>query len=238
VFDYWTRGINPSEPCLANGHINPEEVADLNVEVFVTHEHADHYDSVIYGWERQLDDLTYIFGFKPETLTERERMGYAGQTYEYFGPRSHRTVDGMTIHAIESNDAGVGFLVEVDGLRIYHAGDHAGWTDWDTGPEAFKKEIDYLAGKVDQVDFAFVNVTGCRHRDTLALENSVVYTLEKLSPRVFIPTHGLNREYVYEQFSEKIAAHGIDAATITPRFRGDWYHYEGQSIRPQSGATL
>ena len=32
-------------------------------------------------------------------------------------------MDNMTIHAIESNDAGVGFLVEVDGLCIYHAGD-------------------------------------------------------------------------------------------------------------------
>ncbi len=230
VFDYWGRGINPSEPCLTNGHIDPEEIAGLNVEVFVTHEHTDHYDSLIFNWEKGLEDVTYIFGFRPEDLAEPERMGYTGQSYEFVAPRSRHTLDGMTIHAVESNDAGVGFLVEVDGLCIYHAGDHAGWTDWDTGPEAFKKEIDYLAGIADQVDFAFVNVTGCRHRDTVALESSVVYTLEKLSPRVFVPTHGLNSEHVYDQFAAKIAGQGINVASLCPRFRGDRYHYKGEHI--------
>jgi L-ascorbate metabolism protein UlaG (beta-lactamase superfamily) len=230
VFDYWSRGIDPSEPCLANGHINPDEIFGLNVEVFVTHEHADHYDSVIFGWENRVENLTYIFGFKPEDLAEPDRQGYRDQSYEYVEPRSHRTLDGMTIHAIESNDAGVGFLVEVDGLCIYHAGDHAGWTDWDTGPETFKKEIDYLADMVERVDFAFVNVTGCRHRDTIALENSVVYTLEKLSPRIFVPTHGLNREHVYQHFIEKIATHGVDVVSISPRFRGDHYLYKEERI--------
>ncbi len=230
VFDYWSRGIEPDEPCLANGHVNPEEISGLNVEVFVTHEHGDHYDSVIYGWERQIEDLTYIFGFKPEDLAESDRRGYSGQSYEHGAPRSHRALDGMTIRTVESNDAGVGFLVVVDGLRIYHAGDHAGWTNWDTGPETFKEEIDYLADVVGQVDFAFVNVTGCRHRDTVALENSVVYTLEKLSPKVFVPTHGLNGEHVYQQFVDKIAARGIDVESICPRFRGDRYQYKGERI--------
>lgn len=228
IFDYWSRGINPTEPCLSNGHVVPEELAGQNVEVFVTHEHRDHYDSVIFAWEDQLDDLTYIFGFDPNNLSEADRMGYRGQDYEYLGPRTHKTMDGMTIHTLAANDAGVGYLVEVDGLRIYHAGDHAGWREGKRG--GFESEIDYLAGIVDRVDFAFVNVTGCHVRDTIALEESIVYTLEKLSPTIFVPTHGLHREHVYRQFADKVAARGFSVKPLCPRFRGDQYHFRGERI--------
>jgi L-ascorbate metabolism protein UlaG (beta-lactamase superfamily) len=60
IFDYFPNRTNPTEPSLANGRINPEELKNLNVEVFVTHDHRDHYDSSIYFWQPTVKDMTYI----------------------------------------------------------------------------------------------------------------------------------------------------------------------------------
>ena len=54
--------------------------------------------------------------------------------------RKSKKIDDMEILTISSTDAGVGFLIKVDGLVIFHAGDHVHWGG-DMDP--FAKEIDY-----------------------------------------------------------------------------------------------
>jgi L-ascorbate metabolism protein UlaG (beta-lactamase superfamily) len=229
IFDYFPMAALPTDPSLANGHIVPAELKDLNVEVFITHEHTDHYNPVIFEWLPQIPNLTYIFGFRPEDLPENQRQGYAGQPYEYIGPRDNRTIDGMQIKTIKSNDAGVGFLVEVDGPKIFHAGDHAGWENGESEP--YTSEIDYLASLVGTVDMAFINTTGCRFaRDTLALQQSVFYALDKLSPQVVIPTHGLGREYVYREYAQKIRDHGYKTSILCADFLGDRFRFVKASL--------
>ena len=63
VFDYWERGRS-DEPLLANGRINPEEIKNLDVFVFVSHTHEDHFDEGIFRWEKTVKKMTYIFGWK------------------------------------------------------------------------------------------------------------------------------------------------------------------------------
>ncbi|UCC79760.1 MAG: ankyrin repeat domain-containing protein, partial [Candidatus Zixiibacteriota bacterium] len=199
IFDYWESGDDPAQPCLANGHILPDEIKNQNVIVFVSHEHRDHYDSSIFAWGESVKNLTYVFGFHPENLAEDARMGYNGEKYEYIDFHGTRTIDGIEITTIRANDAGQGFLVKVDGITIYHAGDHAGWRD--NQREGFTSEIDFLVDKADEIDFAFVNVTGCHTGDTISLAEATFYTIEKLAPKVIVPTHGIDREYVYEEYA-------------------------------------
>ena len=219
IFDYWNQGKNPAEPLLANGHINPAEIVDQNVSVFVTHEHGDHFDTSIFAWPETVENINYIFGCRPEEMPQFRDSGYTGPGYTYIGPRQNKTIDGMDIHTLEANDGGVGFLVTVDGITIYHAGDHAGWREGER--EGFTREIDYLAELGKPVDFAILNVTGCHVQDTITLAESVCYTLEKLRPRMWIPTHGLNREYVYRNFADKIAAEGFTTKALCAKYRGD-----------------
>jgi ankyrin repeat protein len=228
IFDYWERSGKPTEPCLANGHILPAEIKDENVYVFVSHEHRDHYDSTIFSWANSLDNITYIFGFHPENLDEDERMGYAGQQYEYIDFNSTKTIDDIDITTIRANDAGQGFLVKADGLSIYHAGDHAGWREGQR--EGFTSEIDFLAGKSEKIDFAFVNVTGCHVRDTIALAEATYYTIDKLNPQILVPTHGIDREEVYKAFAEKIHGKGYDIEVLCPNHRGDKYVYKSNQV--------
>lgn len=235
VFDYWKRGADPASPCLANGHINPAEISDLDVVVFVTHEHRDHFDTTIFDWERRIDSITYVFGFRPEDLPEYRRSGYHGPEYEYVGPRESTVIGDIKISTIRANDAGVGFLVEVDGVTLYHAGDHAGWAEGEK--QGYIEEIDYLAGVSGEIDIAFLNVTGCHAHNPDALREGTYYTLERLKPRAVIPTHAGGREFVYGQAIERAAEDGIGAAYAYPRCRGDRFIYSGGVIRQDMRST-
>lgn len=231
VFDYWTNETHPTEPSLANGFINPPDIAAEDVTVFVTHEHRDHFDSTIFGWQGKIPRLQYVFGFIPDSLPENMRQGYSGQPYEYVGPGMNKIVDGMKVMAVRSNDAGVGFVINVDGLTIYHAGDLAGWLpDQRLG---FTSQIDSIATAVKSVDIALVNVTGCHHQDTLALAEGTVYTIEKLHPKLLIPTHGLGREYYYRQFMDKFKDQFPNLLSFCPLLRGDAVKFTNGKKQPE-----
>jgi len=223
IFDYWNESGDPDMPALSNGHINPAEISDQDVYLFVSHEHQDHFDSTIFSWADSLKKCKYIFGFKPENLPQYQDSGYSGPAYQYFAPRESRAIDNLDITAIESNDAGAGFLIKVDGLEIYFAGDHAGWREGQR--DGFTREIDFLAERVTNLDFAFVNVTGCHVQDTAALAEGTQYTLEKLGPKLWFPTHGQNREYIYGIFAQKEALRNLPAKAACPENRGDLFHY-------------
>ncbi len=234
VFDYYDWGKNPPSPSLANGHINAEEIKNLKVRVFVTHGHADHFDPVIFGWQKKVKDIKYIYGFKPDHYSNsrgrgKRKAAYSGPSYIMVGPRQKKNIDGLQIDALKSNDAGVGFLIKVDGVSIYHAGDHAGWREKEkTG---YIKEIDYIAGLVNSLDFAFINVTGCHARCNTALEGGAKYTLEILSPKTWFPTHAGEKEHIYVQFARKVSNKKIATNVVCPENRGRIYLYKEGKIQ-------
>ena len=115
VFDYDGRGVPPDEPSLANGSIDPNEIKDLSTTVFITHGHTDHYAPAVFDWKKTVKDITYVAGFTPE--------GKEG--YVFMAPRETKTLGGLDITTTMANDEGVGFFVKVDGVTIFHSGDHS-----------------------------------------------------------------------------------------------------------------
>jgi len=232
IFDYWQGRGNPADnPCLANGYINPEILKGQKVTVFVTHEHGDHMDEIIFGWKQVLPDAKFVLGFKLENFLRQFREDYSGFEYTYMAPRTTAQVGDIAIRTLKANDAGVGYLVEVDGLKLYHAGDHAGWNEGER--EGFTSEIDYLAPYCENLDMAFLNVTGCHAHGEAPLREGTYYTLDKLQPKMMIPTHGLDREEVYGQFVERMKKDGYYVKTFTAENRGDWFEYSSESLRAQ-----
>ena len=63
IFDYWSRHKVSETPGLVNGTICPKEIKDKNVIVFVSHDHQDHYDTIIYSWQKEIKNITYVYGF-------------------------------------------------------------------------------------------------------------------------------------------------------------------------------
>ena len=64
IFDYIELEEQPNERALDKGFVDPEEIKDLNVSVFVTHSHVDHYDEIIFSWEKVVKNIRYFFGWK------------------------------------------------------------------------------------------------------------------------------------------------------------------------------
>lgn len=213
VFDYFSQNADPAAPGLCNGHVNPKELAGENVMVFASHEHQDHFSRAIFDWRQDIPEITYVLGCRPDSAPE----------YEFMGPREVRTVDGVKITAIDSNDPGVGFWVEVDGLVIFHAGDHANrWLDF-SGP--YREEIDFLAATGKRPDIAIMPIAGCGFGDPEAVKMGVYYALETLKPRVFMPAHSGGAEHRYQAFVEAAKDKFPGVHMLAPTARGDRFRY-------------
>jgi len=218
IFDYFLGGRGPDEPALCNGYIDPKEIAGMNVTVFVSHEHGDHFDPGVFEWSAEVPNIRYVMGCPAETETP----------IELIEPRQVMEYDGVNVRTIESNDSGVGFLVEVDGLTIYHAGDHANRLQDFSGP--YCAEIDWLAEVGSRPDIALMPVSGCGFGDQEAVRLGVNYALEKMQPRVFIPLHSLNNEYRYEEFIGRCRNEFPGIRMVAPGHRGDHYDYRKGEI--------
>jgi L-ascorbate metabolism protein UlaG (beta-lactamase superfamily) len=149
VFDYWRD--SPKGAGLDSGVIDPAELADLDVVVFSSHSHMDHFNSVIYKWHEAIPKLRLVL-----SSDFRAREGVIS-----LKPGQALTLPDMGIQTLKSNDKGVAYIVDIDGLRIYHGGD-LNWWHWEGEPDdynqkmgaRFKEQIALLAGI--PIDLAFL----------------------------------------------------------------------------------
>lgn len=133
---------------------------DINSKwIFSSHSHSDHFNKIIMTW---YDEVSGFF------LSDDIRLidicnKFEGDKVNYM--KQYETVkkDNLTVTTYGSTDEGVSFLVNVDGWRIFHAGD-LNWWHWkeDTrenqliAREAFNQEMNLLSGL--EVDIAFFPV--------------------------------------------------------------------------------
>jgi ankyrin repeat protein/L-ascorbate metabolism protein UlaG (beta-lactamase superfamily) len=191
VFDYWQPNPGSNTPSINNGRITPDEINNQNVLIFASHNHQDHYSPEIFEWQKSVKNINYVIGFKTND----------SESYNFIHPRETKVIDGVKITAIPSTDSGEGFMVEVDGLTIYHPGDHA--KRFRDGDKAFSDEIDFLAKQYQNIDIAFIPITGCSFRDKKSLIEGNDYVIEKFKPSLVLPMHGSGNEHRYKEYAEE-----------------------------------
>jgi L-ascorbate metabolism protein UlaG (beta-lactamase superfamily) len=224
IFDYVSlsrSGKIPENPSLAHGYIDPAEIKDLDVFVFVSHHHGDHFDPLIYEWEKSVKNIQFIFGWQAD---QSPRYHYLTE------PRTKRTIDGIEIFNINHEFDGIpegAFLVEGDGLVIFHSGDH-GSTGEEIDP-LFKTNIDFLAQQAKQIDLAFISQFGSRAGGEV--NNGDLYTIEKLGPKVTFPMHQGGGERLYKKFAEEARQKGAKTKVICAEKRGDKFFYQDGIIK-------
>jgi ankyrin repeat protein len=211
IFDYFKPDPAPDQPGMANGWLVPAEIGDLPVTMFISHSHADHYMPSVFEWKNHIKDITYIAGFKPE--------GKDG--YTLLPVHERKIMNGMEITPIESNDSGQGFFINVDGVTIFHPGDHANRQRDFSGP--FKKEIDFLADLGLKADILFVPVSGCGFGDIVSVKKGDYYTMDRLSARHVFPMHAQGNPLQYQQFAKEAKERGYGDAFHCAEFPGDCF---------------
>lgn len=216
IFDYfcntWDRKADDS--CLASGCIIPEEIKDLNVTVFSTHSHGDHYDPRIFGWKETIPDIEYVLCWNQPT---------DGQEYTLIPVHEERQVEDMNVYAHYSTDLGGGYLVEVDGLTILHMGDHANGEDGLMA--AYTDEIDMIRERGDEIDILFSGIRGCSLGEPEQVKNGIYYTLETLQPKLFVPMHSGSHSFEYKEFVEQTKKDGYEMDMYYPIHKGDRFTY-------------
>jgi len=191
VFDYTEPPVRPTLRTLDAGSVEPAEIADLNVTVFVSHSHSDHFDPRILEWRNAIKNIRYAWGWEGEGSPAdvhfgRERSIIATAGLEILN--IHHDYDGIPESA---------FLVKVDGLTILHAGDH-GHSKGMENP-VFKDNVLYLAAQAPGLDLFFTPTFG-----------GEVDALRVLKPQVVFPMHDGGNERQYVKFAQKVKALGLD----------------------------
>lgn len=128
IFDYWRD--TPHGGSLEDGVIDPKALRDRDVLVFASHRHGDHYNKAIFQWGREIQSLRIILS---------DDIPHAPGTLR-IAPNSRLEQPDCIVETLRSTDEGVAFLVELDGLRIYHAGD-LNWWHWEGEPDAYNRDM-------------------------------------------------------------------------------------------------
>ena len=207
VFDYWLgeQGDVPEDK-----RITPEFLAGFQeIYVFISHEHADHLDPVVFEWRNSIPGIIYIVSFDMPVGTRGKRMA----------PGDVMTLsDNVSVKAFGSTDLGVSYLVDVAGVKLFHAGDlnfwH--WREESTAREieeadaAFRAAVEPIAKEL--VDVAFFPADP---RLGLLFDAGANYFLLAVKPRLLIPMHFWGRGDIAIEFARRSRCRQTEIIAMT-----------------------
>jgi L-ascorbate metabolism protein UlaG (beta-lactamase superfamily) len=226
VFDYQESmqldGVTADTPQnLENGFINPEEIAALDVYVFVTHAHGDHYDPVIFEWQGEIERLTYLIGWDEEPRSHCDRFVTPDAScYTMAGLRAEVELDRLQVYTIDSfhNEIPeVAYLVRIGDWVIYHNGDYMA---------DHVADYAYLKTKADRADVAFVSGLPDRRWPHMARAEHLV---GEFDVRAVFPMH-FPDDKTCDDFAGEFVRFGITTEVTCPRAGGDRF-VVGKAVR-------
>lgn len=209
IFDYYRESANTFENAYTVENLLSKEKP---VYVFVSHNHSDHLNNKIFTWNSKNTNVKYILSndIKPKNMDN---------SYSFVKKNDTLTLDNLTIKVFGSTDAGVSFLVDLDGFNIFHAGD-LNWWHWKEDSEEdntyaekwFKEEISCLAG--EKIDLAFFPVDP-RQAEYYYLGGQ--YFIENINPKYFIPMHFGNDAEIINSFKNKVKDYPVTVLDISKK---------------------
>ena len=165
------------EAGLTNGHINPKELAGQKITVLFTIPDRWPYWTNALELKKRIPGVDFVFSYKPAASS----VGNLDTSfYHLAAPNESFSMRGIQVHTIPALGGGMGYLVETDGVKIFHAGLHL--SDNNASNVAkYRKEIDFLK-LFGPIDFAILSV----HSHTNGIEDvyeQYLYMLDQLTPK-------------------------------------------------------
>ncbi len=200
IFDYYEdKGIGV-ERCLENGVVGEDILKKGKpIYVFISHNHYDHFNPVIFNWCKINSNIKYILSDDVKDVEKDSNCTVVkkGQVIK---------LDHLTIKVYGSTDQGVSFLVNCEGYNIFHAGD-LNWWHWkeDSDEENkhaekwFKNEMEQIKGEKIQIVFFPVDP-----RQEEYYYRGAKYFIENTNTENFIPMHFADRTEITRKFKEKM----------------------------------
>lgn len=211
VFDYWLEpGVErvsyvadkPGDGELPL-HRLIEECGGRPVYFLVSHHHKDHFVKDIFRWCAVRENVQYVIS--RDTARAVNYLLKEGSTYtgslKVDRSRVHVLRPGerfedslIRVSAFGSTDIGNSYVVEVDGLRLFHAGDLNAWMWKDESTRAevaaaiwdYEVKLKEIADHFPQVDYAMFPVDARIGRDWW---EGAYRFVRRIDTGVFIPMH-------------------------------------------------
>lgn len=226
------------EAGLANGNLNPRELAGQKIISLLTWAWSGSSPELLGFFElaRRMPVLALVSALPPAAASPGERDV---PSYHLAAAHEHFSMGHVDVHVIPAmpngwGGGGMGYLVEVDGLKILHAGFHATPSDSAEQVETYRREIDFLSpfGPIDIVILPVKSHINVAYQPYL-------YLLDQLSPKA-IYLSGANQPEEHA-----ICAHVLRARNIPVAYpekgagKGDRFHFlrERRSARPAPDAS-
>jgi len=212
IFDYYQPSPGENSD-IAEGIITDDYLkTKKNILVFVSNNHADHFDPAILKWGINNPAITYILS--SDVLANTNQL-----KHHVLSAYKEINVNQVAIKTFGSTDQGISFLLKVDGLAIFHAGD-LNWWHWTgesldeqaSAASAFKGEIDKIVAQAIDIDIAFFPIDR-RMEEFYSL--GAEYFAAKLKPKLLVPMHFGNDFTVTQDFAKKAKTLLINTVEIS-----------------------
>ena len=210
IFDYW---LGERQELARHLRIDPAEFADYEeVYVFISHSHPDHFDPVVFDWQKD-SRVTYIVGYDMPVGVGGHRM-YPGDRLS-LSPK-------VKVQAFDSTDLGVSFLVQLGNIRIFHAGDLNFWhwreestvAEIEEADVEFRRCVEPIAAE-PPADVCFFPVDPRQGR---LYDAGVNYFIMAAKPRLLIPMHFWGHAEMMLDFARRAGNRATEVyAMVQPR---------------------
>lgn len=185
--------------------------------VLSSHFHPDHFNREILAWKEQRPDIIYIFS---KDILKHRRAGKEDAIYINKG-ESYED-DTLRIDGFGSTDVGISFLIHLQGLRIFHAGDlnNWHWSEESTEEEIrkangdFLAEVKYIKQQVSSIDIAMFPVDRRMGKDYM---KGAKQFIGQIKTAIFVPMHFSEDYEGGNAFQSTAEANGCRFISITHR---------------------
>lgn len=220
VMDYFEDSVSSSEGVLH------DEILKRPGKFYVlsSHFHADHFNKDVLTWKERRPDIVYIFS---KDIWRRRRVA---REFAVWLKKGEEYEDALIrVHAFGSTDVGVSFLVEVEGRKIFHAGDLNNWhwmdeceePEWKGYEKNFFHELEFIRQYTSRMDVVMFPVDPRLGKEYMRGPRQFV---EQIKTSIFVPMH-FDGSYAEAALFAPVAARN-GALMLMPGYRGEVFELD------------
>lgn len=222
IFD--KTGINESpEASLANGNLNPKELEGQKITVMITKAAVLNNEKQVLDLAKKMNDVHWVFDAKP---VDKDTVNTAIQLYHLVAPNESININGIKVHTIPAigrgygGATGVGYIVETDGIKIFHSGFHVSGYE-PSQIQSYHRKIDSLKS-FGPIDIAILTVSG---HLTVNYE-PYLFLIDQLSPKAIFLMGGDAATEEYQKCVSALQARDVPVKyPESGRALGERFHY-------------
>lgn len=213
IIDFYEDSVSETSGCVH------EQLLSRPGRLYVlsSHFHADHFNRRVLEWRQVKEDIVYVFSSEIRRRRHIDRDAAVwirkGETY---------ADDNLSVRAFGSTDAGVSFMIETGGRKIFHAGDLNNWhwmdesgeEEWKGYEKNYLRELECIAGYSPVADLVMFPVDPRLGREYM---RGAMQFASRIRTGVFMPMHFGADYAAANAFQHWAVEHGMVSPLIERR---------------------